>query len=133
MKRAVWNRKSEPTAAALPKLDRLATLAGLRSSARWWRVDPRHAELRLCLDILERRTWDFRKVARRVASADSGGVAWHEAVVERCLDPVRVVADGGWEAGEEVLRSRREAVDRLFAVSDRASRGRAPCAPGVPR
>lgn len=116
--RDFWDDIGPETAAevvaARPALDRLATFAGLRSSARRWRGDPHHAELRLCLDILERNKWHFRRVARHVASADSEGIAWAEVVLERCRDLVRVVTDGGWEAGESVLRSRREAVDRLF-------------------
>jgi hypothetical protein len=117
--RDFWDEIGPETAAeilaARPALDRLATFAGLRSSAHRWRTDPHQTELRLCLDVLERNKRDFRKVARRVASADSEGVPWMETVLERCRDMVQVVTDGGWEAGEAVLRSRRPAVDRLFS------------------
>jgi hypothetical protein len=116
--RDFWDEIGPDTAAeilaARPALDQLATFAGLRASADRWRTDPNQMELRLCLDVLERNKRDFRKVARRVASADSEGSPWQEAVLQRCRDLVRVVTDGGWEAGEAVLRSRREAVGRLF-------------------
>jgi hypothetical protein len=116
--RNFWDDVGPETAAeilaARPALDRLTSFAALREKADNWRIDPNHAELRLCLDVLERDEDDFATVARHVASADSEGVPWIEAVLARCRDLVQVVSDGGWEAGEAVLRSRRSAVDRLF-------------------
>jgi hypothetical protein len=97
---------------ALPKLERLATLEGLRTaSADWHRnLDPYHAEVQLCLHALFDDRSEFQDIAERLDSWKTS-TDWASEVLQRCKDFAAIVLRGGSPAGIAELQRRRDSLD----------------------
>jgi len=94
---------------ALPHLDSLATLPALSDMAHDWRVNIRHAELRLCIALIEGDEPTFNEMATVVRKWRPQH-EWEADVIDRSLSFVATFEDQGRDGAEQVLAARRQAV-----------------------
>ena len=109
---AVTAEVVERVRAAVPELERLATLDGLEAKA-CDAQNVRHAELRLCIAALRGDEAAFARERAATAGWDVA-LAWETEVVERCALVADAVDDGGFGRATAVLADRRAGVDRLI-------------------
>lgn len=108
-----WERVDAPMVRAVVdamlRLDAFATSSAVVERAHNWQVNVRHAELRLCIAVLEGDRNIVCEVARTVRDW-SPQRAWEKAVIARTMTIADLARTSGPEAAVTALAARREAV-----------------------
>lgn len=91
--------------AELPKLRELATLNGLVRRAQRPQLDIYHAELHLCVALIQGDTERFDSLSQQVAAWEQH-VAWEGPIIDRCSDLIEIARVEGDEAGVRLLHER---------------------------
>jgi hypothetical protein len=99
--------------ASLPGLRELATLDGLLRKADRPAVDLHHAEVHLCVALIQGEAERFVTLAREI-EAWHEQLSWEPPIIDRCARLAEIVRTAGAEAGIETLRERVPAVLALF-------------------
>jgi hypothetical protein len=112
-----WDRVDDELISAviheLPRLEGLTSWSGLIDCAADWQINVRHAELRLCVGILE-SDLDLIAESRRRVEAWQPAVAWETEVLSRCKQLLDVLNQKGRDAAELVLAARKPDVLALI-------------------
>jgi hypothetical protein len=99
--------------ASLPGLRELATLDGLRRRADRPAVDLHHAEVHLCVALIQEKAERFVTLAKAI-DAWNEQLAWERPTIDRCARLAEIVRAAGQEAGIQTLRERVPGVLALF-------------------
>ena len=104
----------DAVAAHLPILQEFATLDGVMQRAEQPDIDAHHAELHLCVALIQGKRDRFDKMAHalRVWDADQD---YENEIVRRCASLAAIVEASGVDAGVSSLRERIPVVMSLFA------------------
>lgn len=100
--------------AALPRLEYLASVQGLRETASRPESDPYHAEMQLSLAVLTSdRPWF--DIAARQTQGIGIDADWERVLADRCQALIDIVSSDGFSAGQDRLLSSRDSVLALLS------------------